>query len=96
MPTFFLKKIKIMIKHINDPRYKSLIEWLKSARIDKGLSVRDLGKLLHEPHQFVVKIETCERKLNVLEYVQYCEALGIDTSVGLRKLKTTNFEKFIE
>lgn len=76
-----------MIKHINDPRYKALIEWLKSARIEKGLSVRDLGKLLDEPHQFVVKIETYERKLNVLEYVQYCEALRIDASVGLRKLQ---------
>lgn len=76
-----------MIKHINDPRYKALIEWLKSARIEKGLSVRDLGKLLDEPHQFVVKIETYERKLNVLEYVQYCEALRIDAPVGLRKLQ---------
>ena len=45
-----------MIKHIDEPRYKALITWLKSARIDKGLSVRDLGKLLDEPHQFVVKI----------------------------------------
>tara|TARA_R110002167_G_scaffold248021_1_gene454018 strand:+ start:24888 stop:25154 length:267 start_codon:yes stop_codon:yes gene_type:complete len=87
VPTFF-KEIKKMIKHINDPRYKALIEWLKSARIEKGLSVRDLGKLLDEPHQFVVKIETYERKLNVLEYVQYCEALGIDTSIGLKKLKS--------
>lgn len=91
MPSYFLKKIKIMIKHINDPRYKALIEWLKSARIEKSLSVRDLGKLLDEPHQFVVKIETCERKLSVFEFVQYCEALEIDTSVGLNKLKKTKF-----
>ena len=47
-----------MIKHINDGRYKALIDWLRSARIEQGLSVRDLGKLLDEPHQFVVKIES--------------------------------------
>ena len=76
-----------MIKHIDEPRYKALITWLKSARIDKGLSVRDLGKLLDEPHQFVVKIETYERKLNVFEYVQYCEALGVIANDGLDKLK---------
>lgn len=78
-----------MIKHIDEPRYKALITWLKSARIDKGLSVRDLGKLLDEPHQFVVKIETYERKLNVFEYVQYCEALGVIANDGLDKLKNT-------
>ena len=88
MPTYFLKKIKIMIKHINDPRYKALIEWLKSTRIEKGLSVRDVGKLLDEPHQFVVKIETYERKLNVLEYVQYCEALETSPSEGLELITT--------
>ncbi len=80
-----------MIKHINDSRYRALIDWLKSARKEQGLSVRDLGKLLDEPHQFVVKIETCERKLNVFEYVQYCDALKLDTSVGLRKLKELAF-----
>jgi hypothetical protein len=80
-----------MIKHINDGRYKALIDWLRSARIEQGLSVRDLGKLLDEPHQFVVKIETCERKLNVFEYVQYCDALKLDTSVGLSKLKELTF-----
>jgi len=65
-----------------------LIDWLKSARKEQGLSVRDLGKLLDEPHQFVVKIETCERKLNVFEYVQYCDALKLDYAVGLTKLKS--------
>ncbi|MCW8866595.1 MAG: helix-turn-helix domain-containing protein [Colwellia sp.] len=80
-----------MIKHINDDRYKALIDWLRSARIEQGLSVRDLGKLLDEPHQFVVKIETCERKLNVFEFVQYCEALKLDTSAGLCKLKELSF-----
>lgn len=81
-----------MIKHINDSRYKALIDWLKTARTEQGLSVRDLGKLLDEPHQFVVKVETCERKLNVFEYVQYCDALGVDSSAGLAKLKHLNFK----
>lgn len=76
-----------MIKHINDSRYKALIDWLKAARKEQGLTVRDLGELLGEPHQFVVRIETCERKLNVFEYVQYCDVLKLDYAVGLTKLK---------
>jgi len=84
-----------MIKHINDSRYKALIKWLKSARIEQGLSVRGLGELLDKPHQFVVKVETCERKLNVFEYYQYYEALKIDLSAGLQKLNKINTNKFI-
>lgn len=77
-----------MIKHINDSRYKALIDWLKAARNEQGLTVRDLGKLLGEPHQFVVRIETCERKLNVFEYVQYCDALNLPKEKGLDILST--------
>ncbi len=77
-----------MIKHINDSRYHELIQWLKTARCEQGLSVRDMGTLLNEPHQFVVKVETHERKLNVFEYVQYCEALNIEPAEGLKKLQS--------
>ncbi|MBU2883659.1 helix-turn-helix transcriptional regulator [Psychrosphaera sp. B3R10] len=77
-----------MIKHINDSRYKALIDWLKAARNEQGLTVRDLGKLLGEPHQFVVRIETCERKLNVFEYVQYCDVLNLPKEKGLDILST--------
>nr|WP_075496577.1 helix-turn-helix transcriptional regulator [Moritella viscosa] len=76
-----------MIKHINDPRYQAMINWLKSVRNEQGLTMRDLGKRLDEPHQFIDKIESCERKLNVFEYIQYCDALNVDASVGLEKLK---------
>lgn len=77
-----------MIKHINNSRYQSLIGWLRSVRIEQGLSVRDLGLLIEEPHQFVVKVETCERKLNVFEYVQYCEALKVNPVEGMKILTT--------
>ena len=80
-----------MIKHINDSRYVALIDWLRAVRKEQGLTMRDLGQILDEPHQFVDKIESCERKLNVFEYVQYCEALKVDASIGLKKLKKGQF-----
>ena len=93
LPTVMCNRVLFMIKHINDSRYKALIDWLKNARNEKGLTVRELGQLLNEPHQFIVRVETCERKLNVFEYVQYCDALGLDTSVGLNKLKGVNINQ---
>ncbi len=75
-----------MIKSINTEKYQLLINWLKNERLDKGLSIRDLAILIDEPFQFISKIETAQRKLNIYEYVQYCECLGLEPGVGLEIL----------
>ncbi|MGI2133527.1 helix-turn-helix domain-containing protein [Shewanella baltica] len=72
-----------MSKTLYAPEYRRLIEWLKAARIDRGLTMRDLASKLGVPHSYVGKIEQCERKLDVLEYVEYCRALGLDPSTGV-------------
>jgi len=77
-----------MIKSINIEKYQKLLVWLKEERLSKGLSVRDLALIIDEPFQFVSKIETGQRKLNIYEYVQYCESLGLDPSEGLAILST--------
>lgn len=75
-----------MIKSINTEKYQELINWLKEGRLNKDLTVRQLALIIDEPFQFVSKIETGQRKLNVHEYVQYCESLSLDPALGLEKL----------
>ena len=75
-----------MKKSITSNKYLSLLAWLKSARNEQGLTMRDLGELIDEPHQLVGKVESGERRLDVYEYVQYCKALNIDPVEGLRYL----------
>ena len=76
-----------MNKTINNQRYLSLIKWLVAARKEKGLTVRQLAEIIDETHQFISKVERCQRRLNVYEFVQYCEALGLEPAEGLRFLK---------
>lgn len=45
--------------------------------------MRQLGGLLNQPHSFVGKIETAERRLDVAEYIEYCEALEINPHEGI-------------
>ncbi len=75
-----------MIKEIENTNYEHLMKWLKQARLDKNLTIRDLAILIDEPFQFVSKVENCQRRLNVYEYVQYCKALGASPSDGLELL----------
>lgn len=76
-----------MKKTINNPRYESLIRWLVDARKKQGLTVRQFAERIDESHQFVNKVETFQRKLNVYEYVQYCQALNLQPEDGLELLK---------
>ena len=75
-----------MKKSIPSNKYLSLVAWLKTSRLKQDLTMRDLGELLNMPHQFIGKVESGERRLDVYEYVQYCKSLNIDPVKGLEFL----------
>lgn len=77
-----------MKKALATPEYRTLVTWLKEARLASNLSMRDLGNKLDKPHSYVQKVETIERILDVHEYVVYCETLHLDPAVGLGYLST--------
>lgn len=85
-----------MIKHIYDSRYEALIKWLTDARKQKGMTLSQLGEAIDESHQFVNKVEACQRRLNVFEYVQYCEVLELDPEDGLKFLRAKKYGDFKE
>lgn len=49
--------------------------------------MRDLAAKLDEPHSFIGKVETAERRLDVREYVEYCRVLSLSPEKGLELLK---------
>ena len=46
-----------MQKATTTEKYASLVAWLKQARVDQGISMRELASRLDEPHSFVQKVE---------------------------------------
>ena len=55
-----------------------LCNWLKDQRLNSGLTMVELGILLNVHHSIIGKIELGERRLDVIEWIQYCEALNAD------------------
>lgn len=72
-----------MKKTIHSDENRILVNWLKEQRIDQGLTMRDLSTKLGLPHSFIGKVEQGERRLDVVEYIQYCQALNIRPETGL-------------
>ncbi len=61
----------------HDPQYVEFISRLRNARRARNLSQKELGELINKPQAFVSKVETCERRLDVIEAAEWCIALGV-------------------
>ncbi len=75
-----------MTKSLHSSENQRLIEWLRRLRETKGLTMRDLAERLGVPHSYIGKVEQAERRLDVVEFLAYCEALEISPIDGLRAI----------
>jgi transcriptional regulator with XRE-family HTH domain len=66
-------------------KYELLRSELKKVRLSVSLRQIDLAKLLKKPQSYVSKIESGERNLDVIEFVSYVTALGIDPSNWIKR-----------
>ena len=77
----------MMGKTVSSEENGKLTKWLKSKRHEKGHTMRSLAQVLGTPHSFIGKIENQERRLDVIEFLRYCEALEVDPYEGLHLIK---------
>lgn len=63
--------------------YDSLRSWLKAKRKEKGLSIRALAEKLELTHTVVGKIEHGDRKIDFIEFIEFCRALEVDPHEGV-------------
>lgn len=73
-----------MTKSIYSPEMVSLRTWLKQERLNHNLTMRQLAERLDRPHSYVQRVEEGDRRLDVVEFVWYCQALNIDPTFGLQ------------
>ncbi len=73
-----------MFKSLHSPEHNRLITWLKKEREGRGLTMRDLAAKLETTHSLIGKVEQGERRLDVIEFIQYCDALEVSPLDGLR------------
>lgn len=63
---------------IHSESYRALLTLLRGLRTDAGLSQTELADRLGRPQSWVSKMEIGERRLDIEELRQVCEALGTD------------------
>jgi ribosome-binding protein aMBF1 (putative translation factor) len=70
-------------KSIHHELHRSLRDVLIKARKDLHLSQRDLAEKLNVTYSVIGKIETGDRRLDVIEFYEYTKALGLVPSETL-------------
>ncbi len=67
-----------MEKSSHSREYAALRRELKTARERAGLSQRELGGRLGVPHSWVAKVESGERRVDLVEFCWFVSACGLD------------------
>ena len=75
-----------MQKSTHSPAYRRLLVALKQARQEAGLNQVQVARKLRKPQSFVSKIESGERRVDVVELAELCRAYGADLITFVREL----------
>lgn len=74
-------------KSIHTEPYAALVRLLRLSRQEAGLSQSELAKRLGQAQTYVSKCELAERRLDLLEWLSWMEAVGTPPGVFLRRLR---------
>lgn len=70
-------------------RYRTLPALLRQLREEAGLTQREVGVKLRRPQSWVYNCEVANRRVDAAEFVDWCEACGVDAVTGFRRFVGT-------
>jgi transcriptional regulator with XRE-family HTH domain len=85
-----------MRKTIYTGEYQALVLWLRAQRVARGMTMRDLAVILEVPHSFIGKVETRERRIDLIEFVAICRVLSVSPHDGLNVVLTAAGDDFAD
>ena len=67
-------------------KYEYIRSELKKARLAADLRQSDLAKILRKPQSYISKVESGERRMDIVEFIAYAEGIGFDPTKWLKKV----------
>lgn len=66
------------------PQYRAIIAALVAGRRAAGMTQVELARALDTDQSRISKIEQGERRLDIIDYLRICQAIGVDPGEPLR------------
>lgn len=76
-----------MVKTLGSRRHTALIALLTARREALGMTQTQLADRLGEYQSFVARLESGQRRVDVVEFLELAEALGLDAGKVLATLR---------
>jgi transcriptional regulator with XRE-family HTH domain len=76
-----------MAKSLHTPEYEYFRTLLVAAREAAGLTQSEVAEKFGCPQSFVAKYERGERRLDIIEFIKICAALGINPQTVLAEVQ---------
>lgn len=77
------------MRSIHNKRYKAIIAFIRGRRMAAGITQKEMAKKIHLRQNVISKIETCERRMDLLEMLSYCKAINVSLDEVVRQLEAT-------
>ncbi|WP_339798129.1 helix-turn-helix transcriptional regulator [uncultured Hyphomonas sp.] len=79
-----------MNKTLRTPAHRKLVQELRTARREAGLSQQQVAELLGVPQSYVAKIELGERRIDVIEFLKLVAAMDASWFEILRRVDSAD------
>jgi transcriptional regulator with XRE-family HTH domain len=76
-----------MSRTLGSARHKALCALLVAERDKADLSQEALADRLNQHQSFVARLESGQRRIDVVEFLELAEAIGFDPIRALKKIK---------
>ena len=76
-----------MQKSIYTPQQRQFLALLRQARVEAGLTQTELSERLQVPQSRISDYERGNRRMDLIELHQYCQALGISLTGFVRRVE---------
>ena len=75
-----------MSKQLRTARHRRGMDVLVEMREDAGVTQRELARRLERAHSYVSRIEKGDRRLDLPEFIEWCELLDVDPVAAMRRI----------
>src|SRR3954453_6819218 len=66
--------------------YQPVPHFIRRLREDAGMTQREIGAILKRPQSWVYDCESGNRRVDVIEFCDWCRACGVEPETAVRKL----------
>ena len=75
-----------MVRTLDSPRHQALRAFLVERRDKAGLRQIDVARRLRRSQSYVTYVETGQKLVDVVELMEWAEALGFDPADAIKRL----------